>query len=56
MVQTVIGLYSFETINQPKWVWHLKICFKLEIPNYHPLNKWLLGAINGNPGHTVMDL
>ena len=26
------------------------------IPYYHPLNQWLLGATNGNQGHTVMHL
>ena len=29
---------------------------KLQIPYYHPLNQWLLGATNGNQGQTVMDL
>ena len=24
----------------------LKICLKLQIPYYHPLNQWLLGATN----------
>ena len=31
-----------------------KICLKLQIPYYHPLNLWLLGATNGNHGQTVM--
>ena len=34
----------------------LKICLKLQIPYYHPLNQWLLGATNGNQGQTRMGL
>ena len=30
----------------------LKICLKLQIPYYHLLNQWLLGATNGNQGQT----
>ena len=33
-----------------------KICLKLQIPYYHPLILWLLGATNGNHGQTVMHL
>ena len=28
----------------------LKLCLKLQIPYYHLLNQWLLGATNGNQG------
>ena len=34
----------------------LKLCLKLQIPYYHPLNQWLLGATNGNQGQTRMGL
>ena len=27
-----------------------------QIPYYHPLNQWLLGATNGNQGQIVMKL
>ena len=27
---------------------------KLQIPYYHPLNQWLLGATNGNQGQIVI--
>ena len=29
---------------------------KLQIPYYHPLNQWLLGATNRNQGQIVMKL
>ena len=32
------------------------ICLKLQIPYYHPLNQWLLGATNGNHGQAVIHL
>ena len=32
----------------------MKICFKLQIPYYHPLNQWLLGATSANQGQTMM--
>ena len=35
--------------------YELKICIKLQIPYYHPLIQWLLGATNGNQGQAVMD-
>ena len=28
----------------------------LQIPYYHPLNQWLLGATDGNQGQIVMKL
>ena len=28
----------------------MKICLKLQISYYHPLNQWLLWATNGNHG------
>ena len=31
-----------------------QISLKLQIPYYHPLNQWLLGATNGNQGQTLM--
>ena len=34
----------------------LKLCLKLQIPYYHLLNQWLLGATNGNQGQTRMGL
>ena len=34
----------------------LKICLKLQIPYYHPINQWLLTATNANQGQTEMDL
>ena len=27
---------------------------KLQIPYYHPLNQWLLGATDGNQGQIVL--
>ena len=33
-----------------------KICLKLQIPYYHPLNLWLQGATNSNHGQTMMHL
>ena len=33
----------------PKWVQHLKICLKLQIPYYHPLNELLLGTTHVHP-------
>ena len=34
----------------------LKMCLKLQIPYYHPLNQWLLGETNGTQGQTMMEL
>ena len=34
----------------------MKICFKLQIPYYHPLNQWLLGATSANQGQTMMQI
>ena len=48
-----------ETIIQPKWVYHLKICLKLQIHYYHPLNESLLGSTNvkhGKQGQTMMHI
>ena len=39
-----------------KWVKQVKICLKLQISYYHPLNQWLLGATNGNQGQTMMHI
>ena len=33
-----------------------KYALKLQIPYYHPLNEWLLGATNGNQAQIVMKL
>ena len=33
-----------------------KKCLRLQIPHYHPLNQWLLGATNGNQGQTMMHI
>ena len=32
------------SVNHPKCVQDLKICLKLQVPYYQPLNEWLLGA------------
>ena len=29
---------------------------QLQVPYYHPLNQWLLGATNGNQGQTMMHI
>ena len=34
----------------------LKLCLKLQIPYYHLLNQWLVGATNGNQGQTRIGL
>ena len=44
----MIKLKSSEVIKHPK--------YKLQIPHYHPLNEWLLGATNDNQGPTMMNL
>ena len=31
------------------------MCLKLQIPYYHSLNQWLLGATSGNQEQAVMD-
>ena len=54
--QTVMYLESSETIKHSYWISQLKICPKLQIPSYHQLNQWFLGAINGSQGQTVMYL
>ena len=41
-------LYKMGTITQNM--------LKLQIPYYHLLNQWLLGATNGNQGQAMMDL
>ena len=44
------------TILYPKWVLCLTICLKLQIPHYHPLNKWLLGTTDGNHLETPLHI
>ena len=41
---------------QEKWVKHLKYASKLEIPYYHPLRMWLLGATRGKQGLAMMGI
>ena len=57
------GYLKFWDFIQEKWVKHLKICLKirdsllsLEIPYYHPLRMWLLGATRGIQGLAMMDI
>ena len=33
-----------------------KYVSNFEIPYYHPLNQWLLGATNGNQGQIMMHI
>ena len=33
-----------------------KYALKPQIPYYHPLNQWLLGATNGNQGQIMMHI
>ena len=51
-----MGSISLRVSTIQNSVQHLKISLKLQIPCYHPLNQWLLGATNGNQGQAMKDL
>ena len=49
VIPKMINLQSSDTIKLPKWLQHLKICPKVQIPYYHSQNVWLLGCNQCQP-------